>query len=89
MDRKTERQLVCGKRTCRNALQARSDLGCYHPSDDIISTPKRPINTGSKSCLKPNRGIEWAIAVNNARFRAPCRVLDVVFNRVPELKHAG
>ena len=40
MERKTERQLVCGKRTCRNALQARSDLGRYHPSDDMISTPK-------------------------------------------------
>jgi hypothetical protein len=27
MQRKTERQLVCGKRRCRNALQARCGLG--------------------------------------------------------------
>jgi hypothetical protein len=32
MQRKTERQLVCGKRRCRNALQARCGLGRYLPS---------------------------------------------------------
>jgi hypothetical protein len=31
MVRKTENQLVCGKRRCRNALQASSIVGRYHP----------------------------------------------------------
>jgi hypothetical protein len=30
MERKTERQLVCGKRACRNALQTSESLGRYH-----------------------------------------------------------
>ena len=30
MERKTEQQLICGKRLCRNALAARPYLGRYH-----------------------------------------------------------
>ena len=30
MERRTENQLICGKRRCRNALQARQSLGRYH-----------------------------------------------------------
>jgi hypothetical protein len=29
MERKTERQLICGKRRCRNALQAGKNLGAW------------------------------------------------------------
>ena len=31
MERKTEHQLLCGKRACRKALRASSDLGRYGP----------------------------------------------------------
>jgi hypothetical protein len=31
MERKTEHQLICGKRACRNALQAREGFGRYLP----------------------------------------------------------
>jgi hypothetical protein len=46
MERKTEHQLVCGKRTCRKALRASSDLGRYGPSSDVISSSKKPENKG-------------------------------------------
>jgi hypothetical protein len=83
MERKTERQLICGKRRCRNALQARQNLGRYHGRRSVVSPLKNPIKSGPKTRLADDRGIEWAIAVNSARIRAPRRVLDVVFGYVP------
>jgi hypothetical protein len=82
MERKTERQLICGKRRCRNALQARQNLGRYHGSRSVVSPLKNPIKSGLKTRLAYDREIEWAIAVNSARIRAPRRVLDVVFGYV-------
>ena len=81
MERKTERQLVCGKRKCRNALQARSGLGRYQLPSYVISPPKKPVNKGAKPA--PRGDIAWAIEVNRARIRAPRRVLDAVFGRIP------
>jgi hypothetical protein len=46
IERKTERQLVCGKRKCRNALAARCGLGRYLRSPDAISPIKKPVNKG-------------------------------------------
>jgi hypothetical protein len=46
MERETERQLVCGKRKCRNALAARCGLGRYLPSSHPISPAKKPVNKG-------------------------------------------
>jgi hypothetical protein len=82
MVRKTERQLVCGKRKCRNALQARSDLGRYHASQSVVSPSEIPDFIGSKVAVRGDRGTDWAIAVNRARIRAPRYVLDAVFGRV-------
>jgi hypothetical protein len=83
LDRKSESQKVCRKAKCRSAWRAGSGFGRYHGSPSVVSTPKNPINTGSKSRLTADRGIEWAIAVNSARIRAPRHVLNAVFGRVP------
>ena len=83
MERNTERQLICGKRRCRNALQARQNLGRYHGSRSVVSPLENPIKSGLKTRLVDDRGIEWAIAVNSAGISAPRRVLDVVFGHVP------
>jgi hypothetical protein len=59
MERKTEHQLVCGKRKCRNALQAGQSLGRYHAARTVVSTPKNAANTGIKSPVADGRG--WRI----------------------------
>jgi hypothetical protein len=82
MERKTERQLICGKRRCRNALQARQNLGRYPGSRSVVSPLKNPIKTGLKTRPADDRGVEWAVAVNSARVRAPRRVLDAVFGHI-------
>jgi hypothetical protein len=43
MKRRTENQLVCGKRRCRNALQARNGLGKYLPTSACVSSVENPI----------------------------------------------
>ena len=59
IERKTERQLICGKRKCRNALQSRSlSLGQYG-SRAVISPSKKPVNKGLKQALKPDRPRPW------------------------------
>ena len=59
MERKTDRQLICGKRKCRNALQSLSlRLGQYG-SRDVISPSKKPVNKGPKRVLKPGRPRPW------------------------------
>jgi hypothetical protein len=61
MERKTERQLICGKRKCRNALQSRSlPLGQYG-SRDVISPSKKPVIKGPKQALKPDRPRPWRL----------------------------
>ena len=48
MERRTERQLVCGKRRCRNALQARQNLGRYLAPSNGVSPLENPIKPGIK-----------------------------------------
>jgi hypothetical protein len=48
MVRKAEHQLVCGKRLCRNALQASQNLGRYHASLSVIDPLKTSIKLGTK-----------------------------------------
>jgi hypothetical protein len=55
MDRRTEHQLVCGKRKCRNALQARSGFGRYHAPSNVVSAPKTSIKPGMKSGVAGDR----------------------------------
>jgi hypothetical protein len=43
MERRTENQLVCGKRRYRNALQARNGLGKYLPTSACVSFVENPI----------------------------------------------
>ena len=59
MVRKTGNQLVCGKRRCRNALQANASLGRYLPSLSIKLTQERPGFIGSKGPPKADRA--WHI----------------------------
>jgi hypothetical protein len=61
MERKTERQLICGKRLCRNGLQARSDLGRYHAPSGMITPIKTSIKPGIKSPLKSDRALPWSV----------------------------
>jgi hypothetical protein len=51
MERKTEHQLVCGKRKCRNALKANIGFGRYHAPSNVVSGLKTPIKPGMKSGL--------------------------------------
>jgi hypothetical protein len=83
MERKTERQLICGKRKCRNALKGGEIPGRYHTPARVVSIMKTPDFIEPKVAPKTDRGVDWAIAVNRARIRAPRRVLDVVFGRIP------
>jgi hypothetical protein len=55
MERKTEHQLICGKRRCRNALQARQSLGRYAEPSGCVSPLENPIKPGLKSALKSDR----------------------------------
>jgi hypothetical protein len=55
MTRRTERQLICGKRRCRNALRGGQSLGRYHISSDAIRASKTPDFIGPKVPLKPDR----------------------------------
>jgi hypothetical protein len=60
MERRNERQLVCGKRRCRNALQAREDLGRYRPSSEPVYPLQKPIKPGTKTGHEGDR--PWRIA---------------------------
>jgi hypothetical protein len=59
MERKTEHQLVCGKRRCRNALQGSFDGGRYHASSNVVRPSKTPDFIDPKTALKPDR--PWRI----------------------------
>jgi hypothetical protein len=59
MERRTETQLICGKRRCRNALQARIGLGRYVPPSDGVSPLENPIKMGIKSGVAGGRA--WRI----------------------------
>jgi hypothetical protein len=54
MARKTGNQLVCGKRRCRNALQAQKALGRYLPSSDAKLASKTLDFIDSKVPPKPD-----------------------------------
>jgi hypothetical protein len=78
MERKSERQLICGKRRCRNALQARQSLGRYVASDSVVSPTKTSIKSGIKSRGGGGRAFTVEDAIKySIGLRAPKRVLDV------------
>jgi hypothetical protein len=78
MERRTERQLICGKRRCRNALQARQSLGRYVASDSVVSPAKTSIKSGIKSRGRAARVFTVEDAIKySIGLRAPKRVLDV------------
>jgi hypothetical protein len=55
MHRKTERQLICGKRRCRKALRARCGLDRYPPSSEGVSPLENPIKMGIESSVASDR----------------------------------
>jgi hypothetical protein len=55
MARRTERQLICGKRRCRNALRGGQSLWRYHVSSDGIRASKTNDFIDPKVPLKPDR----------------------------------
>jgi hypothetical protein len=59
LERRTEHQLVCGKRKCRSALQAGQGFGRYHAPSSVVSTPRSEPKPGIKSGLAGDRG--WRI----------------------------
>jgi hypothetical protein len=64
MERKTEHQLICGKRRCRNALQGAENFGRYHTPSSAVSPSKKPVNTGPKPSPMTDR--PWHIAAGPA-----------------------
>jgi hypothetical protein len=59
MERRTEHQLVCGKRKCRSALQAGQGFGRYHAPSSVVSSLETPTKPGIKSGDAGSRG--WRI----------------------------
>jgi hypothetical protein len=55
MERRTERQLVCGKRKCRNALKAGEGFGRYHTPSYAITPLENSIKSGIKSGVADGR----------------------------------
>jgi len=55
MERKTERQLICGKRRCRNALQARIGLGRYVATSACVSPLENSTKPGIESGVAGDR----------------------------------
>jgi hypothetical protein len=62
MQRKTEHQLICGKRRCRNALQGRFSLGRYAPPFAVVSPLENPTKPGIKSGVANDRA--WRIVAD-------------------------
>ena len=61
MERRTEHQLICGKRLCRNALQGAQNFGRYHASSSVIDPLKTSIKSGVKSGVRSNRPKLWTV----------------------------
>jgi hypothetical protein len=55
MERRNENQLICGKRRCRNALQARQSLGRYMAAPSGIHPLKNSIKPAIKTGLISDR----------------------------------
>jgi hypothetical protein len=82
LERKSEKQKLCRKSNCRNAFKRGENLGRYHSSQAVNYPIRNPIEPGIKSALRIDRGMDWAIAVNSSRIRAPRYVLDAIFGDV-------
>jgi hypothetical protein len=86
LERTRQDQRVCRKARCRSAWRAQSGFGRFISTKGPCaakSASEKPANKGPKQAPAVDRGIDWAIAVNRARIRAPRRVLDAVFGTVP------
>lgn len=62
MERKTERQLICGKHSCQAALRAGFGGGRYWSSSVAVSPSKTADFIGSKTAPKPDRTPLWRVA---------------------------
>jgi hypothetical protein len=67
MECRNERQVICGKRKCHDALQASKRTGRTYPSSGVFTPSKTPDFIRSKQALAADRGTDWAIAINRAR----------------------
>jgi hypothetical protein len=86
MERKTEGALTCGRVKCDSGLKALKERPGYEPPWQAPSRSKMPINSGFYPPAERERGIDWAVAVNSCRIKAPRRVLDTVFSRIPTIE---
>jgi hypothetical protein len=59
MERKTEHQLVCGKRKCRNALRDGSAFGRYHGASRVVSPPETSIKPALKVAVEAERACHF------------------------------
>lgn len=70
MERKTENQIVCGRRKCRSALQGGESFGRYHASFDAKHPLETSIKPNIKSGLKPDRTPPWRVVAAGAPISA-------------------
>jgi hypothetical protein len=75
MERRTEHQLVCGKRACRNALRAGLGFGRYHVSSRVISPSKNADSIGVESRLKLERASPTPAAEHSTGTWSELRVI--------------
>ena len=73
MERKTETQLICGKRRCRNALEKHEPSRRGRIASPPIERSKKVVKPATFK--GPERGIAWAIRVNSCRIIGPGYVL--------------
>jgi hypothetical protein len=87
MERRTETQLICGKRKCRNALARGANLGRYvSPSNSsaTIGASKNPIKMGVKSGIAGDRA--WRIIAGEL---TPGQLRAAVVPDGPNVRWAG
>jgi hypothetical protein len=70
MERRTEHQLICGKRLCRNALQGAQNFGRYHASSSVIDPLKTSIKSGVKSGVRSDRPKLWTVVAGGTPITA-------------------
>jgi hypothetical protein len=89
MERKTENQLVCGKRKCRSALAARLGLGRYVPSSEVIDPLKTSIKPAIKSGLKHDRAWRMVAGPELSPTSFRFATLDATTDRVLEFSQGN
>ena len=76
-------RLICKRAACINALRQRPEAYRYHKSQSAEAIQEVPDFIGLKPPPKPDRGLAWARAANDADLHGPRQVLDAELGDEP------